>query len=191
MISVMTLFCDSFLFVDDTSMFKHVYNRNIMDTANIVNHEIAKINKWDKKLLICINTKKSMVMLISRKRSPSVLPSIILNGSSLSVVKEHKQLGLTISHQLTWTSHINNITIKCNRIIGMLTRYKYLWSRSALEVCYISYIRPILEYANILYDNCTVENCYKIECVQITAARLTTGAKNTHLINLYTESWDG
>ncbi len=89
-------------------------------------------------------------MLISWKRSPSVIPPIILNGSSLSVVKEHKQLGLTISHQLTWTSQINNITSKCNRIIGMLTRYKYLWSRSALEVCYISYIRPILNML-ILY----------------------------------------
>ncbi len=59
----------------------------------------------------------------------------------------------------------------------MLTRYKYLWSRSALEVCYISYIRPILEYANMLYDKCTVENCQKLEFVQITTARLATGAQ--------------
>ncbi len=129
-----------------------------MDTANIVNHDLAKINKLSKKWLICIKTKKTVVMLISRKGSRSVLLPTILNGSSLSLVKEHKQLGLTISHQLTWTSHINNITGKCNRIIGMLTRYKYVWSRSGLEVRYISYIRPILEYANILYDNCTVEN---------------------------------
>ncbi len=162
-----------------------------MDTANNVNHDLAKINKWAKKWLICINTKKTVVMLISRKRSQSVLSPIILNGSSLSVVKEHKQLDLTISHQLTWTSHINNITSKCNRIIGLLTRYKYLWSRSALEICYISYIRPILEYTNILYDNCTVENCQKLESVQITTARLATGAKNTYLINLYTKNWGG
>ncbi len=73
----------------------------------------------------------------------------------------------------------------------MLTRYKYLWSRSALEVCYISYIRPILEYANILFDNCTVENCHKIESVQITAVRLLLVQQNIHLINLYTKSWDG
>ncbi len=131
-------------------MFQQVYNGNIMDTANIVNDDLAKINKWAKKWLICINKKKTVVMLISRKTSPPVLPPIIFNSSSLSVVKEHKQLGLTISHPLIWTSHINNITITSNRIIGMLTRYKYLCSSSALEVCYISYISPILEYANIL-----------------------------------------
>ncbi len=86
---------------DDPSMFQQVYNGNIMYTANIVNHDLAKINKWAKKWLICINTKKTVVMLISRKKLPSVRPPITLNGSSLSVVKEHKQLGLTISHQLT------------------------------------------------------------------------------------------
>ncbi len=37
--------CDSFRFADDTSMFQQVYNGNIMDTANIVNHELVKINK--------------------------------------------------------------------------------------------------------------------------------------------------
>ncbi len=35
-------------------MFQQVYNGNIMDTANIVNHDLAKINKWAKKWLICI-----------------------------------------------------------------------------------------------------------------------------------------
>ncbi len=78
---------DSFLFADDTSTFQQVYNGNIMNTANSVNHNLAKINKWAKKWLICINTKKTVVMLISRKRSPSVLPPFIFNSSSLSVVK--------------------------------------------------------------------------------------------------------
>ncbi len=123
MISVMTLFMTLF-FLGTTHQCSNKSIRETCIQANIVNHDLAKINKWTKKWLICINTKKTVVMLISRKRSPSVLPPIILKGSSLSVVKEHKQLGLTISHQLTWTSHINDITSKCNRIIGMLTRYK-------------------------------------------------------------------
>ncbi len=61
---------------------------------------------------------------------------------------------------------------------------------SALEVCYIGYIRPILEYANILYDICIVENCQKIESVQITAARLAIlMQKNIQLINLIQRAW--
>ncbi len=76
-------------------MFQQVYNGNIMETAKTVNHDLAKINKGDKKWLICINTKNIVVMLISR--------------------------------QVTWTSHINNITRKIDTIKGMLTRYKYVW----------------------------------------------------------------
>lgn len=60
-----------------------------MDTANIVNHDLAKINIWAIKWHIYIR-KKTVIMQISRKRSPSVLLPPILNGSALSVVKEHK-----------------------------------------------------------------------------------------------------
>ncbi len=55
----------------------------------------------------------------------------------------------------------------------------------SFKVCYISYIRPIIEYANILYDNCTVENCQKLESVQINTARLVTGAKKTHISSIF------
>ncbi len=67
----------------------------------------------------------------------------------------------------------------------MLTRYKYLRSSSALEVCYISYIIPILEYANSLYDICTIENCHKLESVQITVVRLDTDAKKKNISSIF------
>ena len=59
----------------------------------------------------------------------------------------------------------------------MLSRYTHLWSRSALEVCYISFIRPILEYGNILYDCCSIADSTVLEGVQLDAIRLVMGAK--------------
>ena len=47
---------------------------------------------------------------------------------------------------------------------------------------YISFIRPILEYADIVWDNCTQYEIDLIEKIQIEAARIVTGA--TRLVSI-------
>ena len=47
---------------------------------------------------------------------------------------------------------------------------------------YISLIRPLLEYADVIWDNCSVELHNDVEAVQIEAARIATGA--TRLCNV-------
>ena len=41
---------------------------------------------------------------------------------------------------------------------------------------YITFIRPLLEYADIVWDNCSIELKNGIEAVQHEAARIVTGA---------------
>ena len=46
----------------------------------------------------------------------------------------------------------------------------------------MSFVRPTLEYANIVWDNCTQYETNAIERIQIEAARIVTGA--TRLVSL-------
>ena len=48
--------------------------------------------------------------------------------------------------------------------------------RDSLNKIYISFVRPTLEYANIVRDNCTQYETNAIERMQIEAARIVTGA---------------
>jgi hypothetical protein len=61
-----------------------------------------------------------------------------------------------------------------------------------VETFYFSYIRPILEYADILWDNITKDMCEKVEKLNLEAARIVTGATKLISLNkLYIESgWD-
>ncbi len=59
---------DSFLFADDTSIFKAV-NNNILQAAKIINEDLDKINLWTKKWLVSINTTKTIFMFFSKKTS--------------------------------------------------------------------------------------------------------------------------
>ena len=45
-----------------------------------------------------------------------------------------------------------------------------------MELIYLSYIRPLLEYGDILYDGCGVANSIKLNKVQYEAAKIVSGA---------------
>ncbi len=80
---------DSFLFADDTSIFK-VENNNILQAAKIINEDLDQINSWTTKWLVSINTTKTIFMMFSKKRQSSNVPPLLLGTHSLSKVNEHK-----------------------------------------------------------------------------------------------------
>ena len=168
---------DSYLFADDTCIFRPVLNGSVNETIDNINEDLRNIHTWARQWLITINASKTVAMFFSRKRLPSALPQIFLGTTPLERVDHHKHLGIILSSNLSWGKHIESITSKCNRKLGIFKRFKYRWSRSSLELCYKSFVRPILEYGNILFDNCTVEESNSLESVQLEAARIATGGK--------------
>jgi hypothetical protein len=52
---------------------------------------------------------------------------------------------------------------------------KYRLKRDYLEQIYLVFIRPILEYASEVWDNCGQTNCNRLEKIQIEAVRIVTG----------------
>ncbi len=127
-------------------------------------------------------------MLFSRKRTPSILPDVILGNKKLEQVNSHKHLGMIFTNNVSWTEHIESTVSKYNRIIGMFKPSKYKWPRAALEICYKSFIRSVLEYGDVIYDNCNIGDKDHLESVQLEAARLVTGAKKrTSHESLYKE----
>ena len=61
-------------------------------------------------------------------------------------------------------------TYKCIQISYVQIRQK------TLETIYFSFIRPTLEYADIVWDNCNMNEKYKLEQIQYEAAMIVTGA---------------
>lgn len=57
----------------------------------------------------------------------------------------------------------------------MLRRLKFKADRKTLEVMYFSYVRPILEYADVIWDNCPEYLKDRLEQINYEAARIVTG----------------
>lgn len=81
-------------------------------------------------------------------------------------VTQCKYLGLIIPSNLSWDAHITNIVSVASRWLRFVKqRLKHCTSRTKL-VAYTHLVRPLLEYADIIWDPHTQKNIACIEGVQ-------------------------
>ena len=173
------------LFADDSSLFYSATNIN--DIEGIINHDLRILVRWAAKWLINFNPLKTEAILFTL-RLLEHLPNITFDGTPIRFVEEHKHLGLTLSSNGQWHSHIDNIITSASKVLGIMRKLKFSFSRTALNQIFLSYILPILEYSCIVWDGCTTQNTNSLQRIQNEAARLVTGlTRSVSLENLYRE----
>ena len=88
-------------------------------------------------------------------------------------VSNYKYLGVVISDDLSWSPHIDRITSKARKLLGMLYRQFYQWSSpDALLKLYLALIHPHLEYAVQVWNPYLTKDTKKLESVQKFALRM-------------------
>lgn len=180
------------LYADDTSLFQVVKSRNIISAISDLNADLRNIFQWSNQWLVEVHAGKSVAMLISKKRSPTVTLPIVYGTSTLEYVTAHTHLGVTMNSKFTWNDHIDVICTKASKRIYLMSALRYKLNRNTLELIYKSYVRPLLEYGDIIYGNSNNNQMNQLEDIQRTAARIVTGAKRctSHAL-LYKEvGWD-
>ena len=107
-----------------------------------------------------------------------------MNNQVISEVAVHKHLGLTFTNDCTWLEHLAQIKTKAWQRINIMRKLKFLLDRKSLQTIYFFFIRPLLEYADVVWDNCTQYEVDELEKIQNEAARIVTGATRLVSINL-------
>ena len=178
------------LFADDTSLYVIVDNPT--DAAEKLNYDMEKIHQWASKWLVTFNPSKSESLFFSRKHNRPSHPPIYMNQQPINVVNLHKHLGIAFSSDCKWHDHITELKTKAWHRINIMRKLKLTLDRKSLETIYFSFIRHLLEYADVVWDNCTQYEVDELEKIQIEAARIVTGAtKLVSIDSLYTETgWE-
>ena len=178
------------LFADGTSLYLIVDDPQ--ETAQTLNDDLVKLHAWSKKWLVNFNPQKTETMTISRKLNKPHQPNLIMNNTIISTVTGHKHLELQLSDDGNWNKHIDMITKKAFSRVNILRKFKFILDRKTLETIYITFIRPLLEYADVVWDTKTQILINKLENVQVESARIVTGGTRlVSLSNLYIETgWE-
>ena len=178
------------LFADDTSLSMVVSDPAAAGT--VLQTDIDTITRWAQKWLVKFNPAKSESLVISRKRFKTNHPGLFMSNTEIPPVTSHKHLGIFLSSDGSWDSHISNSIKKAWKRIGVMRHLKTRLDRLSLQIMYFSFIRPILEYGDVIWDNVSQGLKDQLDKVQNEAARIVTGCtKLVSIIDLYQESgWE-
>ena len=107
---------------------------------------------------------------MTRKRSPHITPYILKN-EELGTTKTANYLGVAISSNLSWNSHVSRTAAKGNRALGFIRRNIRTSCTRVKEKAYKALVRPTLEYASSVWSPGPKTLSDTIERVQRRAAR--------------------
>ena len=131
-------------YVDDTTVWE-VLSKNSSSNFPAIVDECAN---WASANNMKLNESKTKELQVCFSSQPVTHPAITINNVPVDIVKHAKLLGVTISSDLKWNLHIDNICKKASKKLYALRllRRNGIPTSTLLSV-YCTCIRPTLEYA--------------------------------------------
>ena len=155
------------LFADDCLLYRQIKSNE--DQKKLQNDLIA-LEKWATTWGMKFNAKKCYIMRIHRGTKP-ITSMYTLDNHVLEQVQDNPYLGLLISENLKWSSHINKISKRANSTLGFLRRNLKHCPKSLKETAYFSLIRSVLDYSATVWDPYLQKDVDQLESIQRRAAR--------------------
>ena len=145
---------------------------------------LSSRHKW----LMTFNLSKCEHLTLTNKHSP-ILSDYHIDGCTINKVSSCKYLGVTITNNLSWSKHIANVVNKAHSVRGFLQRNLRQCSISVKSKAYLALVRPIVEYASViwsLYTNCdktVLEGVLQREVVRFVCNDFSTYSSVTSMLN--------
>ena len=125
-----------------------------------------QISKWAYNWKIFFDpdsNKPTQEALFSRKNKVQVH----LNNTQLERTSYQKQLSILPDEKRNFKQHIDSVIPKINKGISVIKTFRHSLPRKSLLTIYKAFLRPLIDYKNIIYDQPQNEAfCEKLESVQ-------------------------
>ena len=175
-------------FADDSSLHASHTTHNIQEAEQSLQRDLDSIKRYSNDWIITFNASKTSQQTFTHKTSPKI-PVLKFDGIPIPVTDDHKHLGLTMSTDLRFKSHVNNILLKFNRTLSPLYPIAPMLPRHILLHIFQIYAQPHLDYCATVFDgHLTVSDKSRLEKAQNRAARLITATpRRTPTAGLHAE----
>ena len=164
---------DFHLFADDSNLFYS--DKDLEHLEETVNQELSKINTWLCANKLSLNIDKTHFVIFhpyQKKLNYSV--KIEIDDKTINQHKSVKYLGILIDCHLNWKEHIQQISKKISRGIGVLCKIRHYVDVKILVQLYHAIILPFFSYSCIVWGNTYEHNIKPLQIMQKKAIRLIT-----------------
>ena len=135
-----------FLFADDTNIYCEADSPERLEF--IINKELKKLHEWLIVNRLSLNIDKTNFVVFHPYNKP-LKHNITLKIYKKAILeKDHvKYLGVIIDSTLTWKNHIDNVSSKISKSIGLLYKIRHFVNMDIMRILYYSLVYPHLLYA--------------------------------------------
>ena len=155
------------LFAEDTIIYKTITNQH---DSNALQEDLDALQRWASDWLMHFHPQKCQTMHITKKQN-IIQSTYTIHNHNLQTTNTAKYLGIHIHNTLNWNAHINKTAQRANTTSAFLHRNIRTYPRKIKHLAYTTLVRPILDYASIIWDPHTDSNIHKLETVQRRSAR--------------------
>ena len=131
------------LFADDTIAYLVMMSHEDSDRLQ---EDLVTLAEWKEQWRMKFHPSKCNKMTVTSKRDP-IITDYDLHGHILANVPSAKYLGVTLTQDLKWDTHIQNIRMKANQTIGFLRSNLNIGAVFIKQQAYFSLVRPLVEYS--------------------------------------------
>ena len=160
------------LFANDSKCLRLILGR---DDGDKLQDDLNQIFQGSRIWGMEFNAKKCKVLRVARIRSITD-KDYYLDGTKLDRIDVEEDLGVLVSHDLSWNNHVDLISSKAHRMLNLLCRTcRDITYISRKKLLYIAWVRSRLEYASVVWSPHTKRNINNLEQVQRRATRFILG----------------
>ena len=174
------------IYADDTALSATLsaFSVSELSVEEKINKELDKVNDWFKLNKLSLNIAKTKAMLFHTPQKRVIPPNIMINDTNIEFVNNFNYLGIIFDSNLSWNYHIDMVSRKIARTVGVMARLKNFLPAKVLLTLYNSLILPYLNYGLVVWG----EKCLKLFTIQKRAVRLILNAKyNSHTNPIFKE----
>ena len=181
------------LFADDSSIFTPV--KDVLVTHQQLVDDLETVSKWGYQWKMVFNpdiTKQAVEVIFSVKKKKPYHPDLTFNNVPVAREDHTKHLGLYLDSRLTFSKHITEAIRSATKGLSLMKYISKYVSREVLDLCYKLYVRPHLDYGDVIYHNQREDLMILVEQVQYKAALIVSGCwQGTNRSKLYDElGWE-
>ena len=159
------------LFADDSTLSVDFENKNLPSFVIRLNKELKNVNNWLCANKISINIIKTKYIIFSLRISIKLRRVVKIGNGKIKSADNIKFLGVFIDKNLKFNVHINYLSAKISRSVGLLYKLNKFLPQSALLKIYYSLIHPYFNYAMETWFNINQYSSNKLVVLQKKAMR--------------------
>ena len=175
-------------FADDTQLLITGKKQDLPNMIVSMESALDSLYQWFCTHGMKLNASKTQMIVLGTPAMLRHMPAVQLNfcGETVNDSRVVRNLGVNIDRHLTFQSHVDEMTRKCNGVLIALNHARHTIPSSALKPIVQALVISIVRYCMSVYGSCGETQLYRVQKILNFCARVVSGKrKHDHISDVF------